>query len=383
MVLRCLQSSGSSGTAILGMAAVADIITRAERGKYMAYASMGVTLGPAFGPLIGGLLDQFLGWRSIFWFLTIFTGVMLILMILFFPETSRSVVGNGSIPPQKWNLSVLAMIQQHRRRNTAIPVEDNTLATRKRRPNPFESLTIIFRKEESMILLTLGLLFAGFFAILSSLASQLQKKYDYNSLQVGLCYIPYGLGSMSSRWTVGTLIDWNFRRHAKRLGVEIVKNRQQKLADFPIELVRLQIVLPLLYSACVVIVVYSWVMEFHTNIAGPVITLFVVGHTVTGAFSSLNTLIVDINVETPATAVAASNLVRCLLGAGAVAAVIPVIEKIGFGWTGTLVACIWLLCSPLLWAVMRWGHGWRKEKAARLKKEEEEEKKIGEESNIK
>ena len=46
VVLRFLQSSGSSGTIALGSAVVADIITRAQRGKYIGYASMGVTLGP-------------------------------------------------------------------------------------------------------------------------------------------------------------------------------------------------------------------------------------------------------------------------------------------------------------------------------------------------
>jgi MFS family permease len=62
---------------------------------------MGVTLGPALGPIIGGLLSQFLGWRSIFWFFTLFVGSMMLIMFLFFSETSRSVVGNGSVLPQK------------------------------------------------------------------------------------------------------------------------------------------------------------------------------------------------------------------------------------------------------------------------------------------
>jgi MFS family permease len=89
MALRCLQASGSSelpftgiflpasgqlaadihnsgGTVALGSVVVADIVTRAERGKYIGYASMGVTLGPALGPIIGGLLTHYLGWRFIF-----------------------------------------------------------------------------------------------------------------------------------------------------------------------------------------------------------------------------------------------------------------------------------------------------------------------------
>ncbi|KAL5335759.1 major facilitator superfamily domain-containing protein [Aspergillus crustosus] len=89
LVLRCLQSSGSSGTIALGSAVVSDLSTRVERGKYIAYATMGVTLGPALGPVIGGLLAHFLGWRAIFWFLVIFSGVFGILIFLILPETCR------------------------------------------------------------------------------------------------------------------------------------------------------------------------------------------------------------------------------------------------------------------------------------------------------
>jgi MFS family permease len=366
VVLRCLQSSGSSGTVALGAAVVTNLVTRAERGKYIGYASMGVTLGPSLGPVIGGLLNHFLGWRSIFWFFTIFAGTMMLLMIRFFPETSRSVVGNGSVPPQKWNVSVMRMIRQRRSLN-GTPAENHTIARRKRRPNPFEAVKIAFEKEAGMILFIGAIIYAGYFSILSSLPSQLHEKYGFNSLQIGLCYLPYGIGSMSSRWTVGTMVDWNFRRHARRLGIEIIKNRQQSLSDFPVEVARLQITLPLIYASCISIIIYSWVMEYHTNLAEPLISLFLSGHTASGAFRSLSTLVVDINVESPATAVAANNLFRCLFGAGAVAAIVPIINRIGMGWTGTIIAFIWLTVSPILWAVMKWGHGWREEKRVKEK----------------
>ena len=43
---------------------------------------------------------------------------------------------------------------------------------------------------------------------------------------------------------------------------------------------------------------------------------------------------VDINKETPATAVAANNLFRCLMGAGATAVANPLIDRIGIGLDG-------------------------------------------------
>jgi multidrug resistance protein len=99
-ILRCLQSTGSSGAIALGFGVVADISTSSERGSYMGIVGAGTMMGPALGPVIGGILAQFLGWRSIFWFLVIIAGCFLILFMLTVPETGRNVVGNGSVPPQ-------------------------------------------------------------------------------------------------------------------------------------------------------------------------------------------------------------------------------------------------------------------------------------------
>ena len=75
--------------------------------------------------------------------------------------------------------------------------------------------------------------------------------------------------------------------------------------------------------------------------------------------------VVDVNHQSAATAVAASNLCRCLMGAGTTAFVGPLIEAIGIGWTGTIVAVLWALFSPLLWLVFLRGHSWRQKKARR------------------
>ncbi|KAI1412789.1 major facilitator superfamily domain-containing protein [Hypoxylon sp. FL1857] len=60
IIPRCLQNCGSSATIALGSAASADLATRVDRGKYLGYAAMEVTLVPALGPVNGGLLDQYL-----------------------------------------------------------------------------------------------------------------------------------------------------------------------------------------------------------------------------------------------------------------------------------------------------------------------------------
>ena len=103
MVLRCLQSAGSSGTVALASAVATDITTSAERGSYVSWAAAAPMLAPSIGPIIGGLLAQYAGWHSIFWFLLALTSVVAVPMVIFFPETCRKIVGDGSIPPPKWN----------------------------------------------------------------------------------------------------------------------------------------------------------------------------------------------------------------------------------------------------------------------------------------
>lgn len=89
MVLRALQSTGSSATVAIGSAVVADLTTAAERGGYITAVQSSVMFAPALAPVLGGILTQYLGWRSTFWFLTIAAGVFVAIYVPFVPEVSN------------------------------------------------------------------------------------------------------------------------------------------------------------------------------------------------------------------------------------------------------------------------------------------------------
>lgn len=364
-LLRCLQSSGSSGTVALAYAVVADLVTSAERGSYIGYASVGALVGPAFGPVIGGLLCQYFGWRSVFWFLTIFCGLLLTIFATILPETCRKVVGNGSIPPQKWNMSLISYINLRSRHKAGLDDTKQLAVTYKPRIKLLNSVRILFDKESGLLLLYSGILFSGFYMVITGFPSQLQQGYNYNTLQIGLCYMPSGFGSLSAAFVVGRIQDWNFRRHAKRLGIVIDKKKQQDLVNFPIELSRIQVTMPLVACACVVIIGFGWVMQYRTSLAGPLIFLYISTFCLSGAFNGLSALIVDLNRSSAGTATAAMNLARCLMGAGAVAAVIPILQRIGIGWTSVFIAGAWVVFSPIMFMVVKFGPRWREEKRIR------------------
>lgn len=198
------------------------------------------------------------------------------------------------------------------------------------------------------------------------------QAYGYNELQVGLCYIALGMGSLTSTLTMGHVVDWNFRRTAKRLGMVITKRKQQDLRDFPIERVRLQVVVPGHIIGLLAIILFGWTIKFRTHLAGPEIALFFVGFGVSTSFNLTNTLLIDIHRDKPATATAAVNFVRCLMSAGGAAAIIPMCRAMNPGWAFTFIALIYVVWILVVFLIMKHGLKWRQEAIAKKERKEEE-----------
>jgi MFS family permease len=366
LVLRMVQALGCGATIALSVAVIADISTLAERGRYMGYAVAGLLFGPAFGPTIGGLLTQYLGWRAVFWFLAIYTGCLLLIFIPFFPETCRNVVGNGSIPARGVNQSVLSYLIQRRlpRQEHSIPKADNSRSLTARKstfPNPIRTLKILGEPESCIVLLYNGLFFTGLMLISTAIPDLYKNAYALNELEIGLCYIALGTGSLVSTLSMGRVVDWNFSRHARKLNIPIVKGQQQNLENFPIEKVRLEVVIPAHIIGIVSLIVFGWTVEFRTHIAGPEVALFFIGFGISTSFNITNTLLVDLHHDKPATAIAAVNFVRCLMSAGGCAAIIPMTQAMNPGWAFTFVALVYVILVAALFYVMKNGMRWRAE----------------------
>ncbi|KAF2132862.1 MFS general substrate transporter [Dothidotthia symphoricarpi CBS 119687] len=382
LILRMVQAVGCSAAIALAFAVVADLATSAERGKYMGYAGAGILMGPAFGPTIGGILSQYLGWRSVFWFLAIFAGVLLVLFVFLFPETCRNVVGNGSIPAKGINQSVIGYLQQRRLAkdnlsNTTTTELGSSDQKEKRKwpiPNPLATLHIIAEKESGIILFYNGFFFTGMMLVSTSIPYLFHEAYGLNELDVGLCYIANGMGSLLASLTTGHIVDWNFRRYAAALGMTITKGKQQDLSNFPIERVKMEIVIPGHIIGTIGILIFGWTVKFQTHIVGPEIALFIIGFGVSTAFNITNGLLVDLHRDQPAAATAAVNFARCLMSAGGSAAIIPMCKAMNPGWAFTFIALVYVVLIGVVFLIIRDGMRWRQEmeEKKRAKKEERE-----------
>lgn len=86
MLLRVVQGLAASGGFIAGRAMIRDAHDARSAHRAMSQVMMLFALAPALAPVLGGWLHDQFGWRSVFWFLSIF-GSLLVLMGFLVKET--------------------------------------------------------------------------------------------------------------------------------------------------------------------------------------------------------------------------------------------------------------------------------------------------------
>jgi multidrug resistance protein len=207
IVLRCLQSTRSASTIAIGSEVIGDITTRFERGGYMGIFQARLLVPVAIGPVIGGALAGSLGWRAIFWFLAIYSGIFLLLLIVLFPETLRSMVANGSQIPLN-QIARYPLRIYHKKTQTKWKLESYTLKTSERNyidlNSPFK---ILIGKKAGPIILFLAIYYATWQMSITAMSSLFKENYSLSETQIGLTFIANGIGSMIGTLVTGKILD--------------------------------------------------------------------------------------------------------------------------------------------------------------------------------
>ena len=188
LALRMLQSAGSSGTIALAYGVIANIAPPHERGGFVGIAHIGFNSANSLGPIIGGLLTSRVGWRSIFWFLAIFSGLVFLMLLVLFPETSRKLVGDGSILAKGINKSFIDRFRQNHKSTSSKVMPKPRLKF----PNLLPCLQLIFRKDTGIVMFSNAVFYMKYSCVQASIAPLLQDRYGLSILEVGFCYLAFG-----------------------------------------------------------------------------------------------------------------------------------------------------------------------------------------------
>ncbi|KAE8451540.1 hypothetical protein EG329_003613 [Mollisiaceae sp. DMI_Dod_QoI] len=375
MVFRAIQAAGSAATISVGAGVIGDITTAQERGGLIGVFGGIRMLGQSIGPVFGGIIAQFLGFHSIFWFLFGLGSLTLLLIILLLPETQRAIAGNGTISLQGVHRPLIYSFS---------PPPDALL---ERDPTPKKKFTIrsiidplkLLKEKDVIITLLFGsIVYTVWSMVTSSTTALFQDIFHLNDLQVGLVFLPNGAGTVSGSILMGKIMDWDYKKveevYKAQNGIpESTKLNKKELLDFPLEKARL----PQMWWIILLFIVSTALYGFSLNlnqIAIPLILQFLIAFTATATFTVNSAYIVDLYPGMSASATAVNNLVRCSVGAFGVAIVQVVIDAIGAGPSFALFAGITLVMSPMLMLSSYFGQKWRGERREKARVREEAKK---------
>ena len=392
LVLRALQSLGASAVLAIAYGVVADVCPPAERGAMLGPTQGAANLAVCLGPVAGGWVAQGSGGSEwVFWALVIFGATVFSIVGIALPETAREVVGNGSVEATGWARtwwSTIRMWVMARRvkpqhdssmenggadeKTRSVGKEGKTTLSKKEKfkmVNPLAAIRIIFWKDTAIALWMAASPYAVWYCVQTSISTVYANTYGFNEIQIGLCYLTGGAGTVIGGYANGRLMDWNYKTTAKKIGHTIDKVSGDDLNDFPIERARARGSWWLLVLYILALAGYGWAIVAHAHESVPLILQFVLAALCTSFQQTFNALLVDIFPTSPSTAAASSNITRCALSAVGVAVLQPLVDIIGRGWFFTLLAFVsgggGLLTN---WATNTHGMQWRQQRLAKTRK---------------
>lgn len=375
VVLRCLQSTGSASTIAIGSGVIGDITTRAERGGFMGIFQAGLLVPVAAGPVIGGAIAGSLGWKAIFWFLTIYSGVFLCLLILLLPETLRSMVANGSrIPKNILTRYPLRYYQKTSKVQCPQDQNDKPDSAEKKTIDLLGPFRILLSKRAAPIIIFLAVYYAVWQMSITAMSSLFESRYGLTEMQIGLTFIANGVGSMIGTLVTGKILDADYRRvktkyeatfDREKGHIDFTASQEQ---DFPLETARLRLVPLFSILQCLSILLFGWSIQYpqKVHIAVPIVSTFITGWTAVSTQSLIMTYLVDNFSDRAAASSASLNLARCLFAAGGTSFIMPMINGVGPGIAFTI--CVGVQFVALVGPLIQWKFAakWR-----RIEREEE------------
>lgn len=189
---------------------LADMFRAKDRGKSLAVAGFIPYLGPALGPILGGLVAQHLQWGWFFWIMSIFDAVVVIIGYFILQETCAQVLQRRRQRIAQEGSDSMVPAKPFSKANLSEDLKPIKVALLR----PIRLL--FFRPLIIQISFNFGLDFAMYFLVLSTFATIYIDQYDETESISSLHYISIALGACLATQVGGPLMDLVFRYQKAR-----------------------------------------------------------------------------------------------------------------------------------------------------------------------
>jgi DHA1 family bicyclomycin/chloramphenicol resistance-like MFS transporter len=179
LFFRLLQGVAAGGGMAAGRTMIRDVHSPKDAQHALSRVMMLFAVAPAIAPVIGGWLDDAFGWRSVFYFLALYSGLMLVLIRLWIPETLHTSMRQSFHPLH------VARIYGH---------------------------TLVHRRFQSLVIM-MACYFGGMFLYIAGAPTVI---FDFLRLDVqdfGVLFVPLVAGLIFGSWLSGRLAHrWHLER---------------------------------------------------------------------------------------------------------------------------------------------------------------------------
>ncbi|KAF2405552.1 MFS general substrate transporter [Trichodelitschia bisporula] len=321
---------GCAGVAplTLGGGTIADMMPVERRGKAMALYAMGPMIGPVVGPIAGGYMVESIGWRWVYWLLAIVSGVATVLSFVLMRESYAPVILARKAARLRKATGNMALRSKYDEGITAKQLFWRSIVrpTKMLLLSPLVSILCVYTAFAYGILYFLFTTFSFVF----------QNLYHFTSGQIGLTYLPIGIGMIIALGVMGYFSD------------RVIKRRQE--AGKPIKPEH-RIPIPLLLPGIILypagIFLYGWTVQYHVHWIVPMIGTMMIGYGLLTIFMTIQTYLIDCYVMYAASAVAANTVLRSLFGGLLPLSGLKMYEKLGYGWGNSLLGFIAMAMIPV------------------------------------
>jgi multidrug resistance protein len=337
IVMRILSGAAAASVQAVGAGTVADIWEPKERGRAMGIFFLGPLCGPGLAPIIGGALTQNLGWRSTLWFLAIFGGALLGLIIFFLPETLRH-----KTPTETAEAAV--------KTSTGQKIISGIFGPPK--------VLLLIRHPPVLVTVYLGAIaFGSLFVLNIAIQANFNKPpYNFTDTKVGLLYLAPTIGYAISSVLGGRWVDYIMAREAKKAG------RYQEdgtLKYLPEDRMKENIWLAAtLWPAA--LIWYGWSVDkhLHWSVSAVASVFFGIGSML--VFGAATTMLTEFVPGRSSSGVAINNFLRNVFSCTAAVITQPLIDAMGTGWMCTMFGLLcWVSANVVIWALVTQHKKWR------------------------
>ncbi|KAI9750788.1 MAG: hypothetical protein M4579_006309 [Chaenotheca gracillima] len=363
IVMRIFVGGSAASVQAVGAGTISDIWPVRERGMAMGIFYLGPLCGPLLAPIIGGALAQRWGWRSTMWFLAIWGGAIVIFILFSLPETLKArkpVLEETSSEEIAQETGSATQRPDLTRTTTGKSVKDGSKKTIKFLKRAFiDPLKVIGYLRYPAVLITVyyaSITFGSLYVLNVSIQDGFSRSpYNFQTIIVGLLYIPNSLGYFMASILGGRWTDRIMHREARAAGRY---DEDGKLIFHPEDRMRENAwIAAVIYPGA--LIWYGWTVEKGVFWLVPMIANFFFGVGSMLIFAMATTMLTEFMPKRSSSGVALNNFVRNIFSAVGGIVAQPLINSIGNGWLFTGLGVIAASSSVVVWVMRKYGPRWR------------------------